>query len=79
MYDIDTHKWTLICDDTGSEGGPKLIFDHQMCMDTDTSTIFVFGGRILARYELKSCVSGYDSIEKDQKADQWVFSIGSEC
>ena len=49
MYDIDTNKWTLICDDTGSEGGPKLIFDHQMCMDTDTSTIYVFGGRILAR------------------------------
>ena len=50
VYDIDTKKWTLICDDTGSEGGPKLIFDHQMCMDPDTSTIYVFGGRILTRY-----------------------------
>lgn len=28
-------------------GGPKLVFDHQMCMDIDKNTIYVFGGRIL--------------------------------
>ncbi|XP_072181671.1 muskelin-like [Diadema setosum] len=47
VYDIATGKWTLICEDTGSEGGPRLIFDHQMCMDSDKSTIYVFGGRVL--------------------------------
>ncbi|XP_022109692.1 muskelin-like [Acanthaster planci] len=47
VYDIDTNKWLLICEDTGTEGGPKLIYDHQMCMDSQNSTIFVFGGRIL--------------------------------
>ncbi|XP_071816652.1 muskelin-like [Apostichopus japonicus] len=47
VYDIEANKWTLICDDTASYGGPRLIFDHQMCMDPVNSVIYVFGGRIL--------------------------------
>ncbi|XP_070558105.1 muskelin-like [Ptychodera flava] len=47
VYDITSNKWTLICDDTGGEGGPKLIFDHQMCIDSEKSTLYVFGGRVL--------------------------------
>lgn len=47
VYDIDTNKWTLITDDTAAMGGPKLIFDHQMCMDVEKNTIYVFGGKIL--------------------------------
>ncbi|XP_067122078.1 muskelin [Centruroides vittatus] len=47
VYDIDTNKWTQITDDTAAMGGPKLIFDHQMCMDIGKNTIYVFGGRIL--------------------------------
>lgn len=49
VYDIEANKWTLICDDTASYGGPRLIFDHQMCMDPVNSVIYVFGGRILFR------------------------------
>lgn len=36
-------------------GGPKLIFDHQLVMDSISSTIYVFGGRVVAsssRFEL---------------------------
>lgn len=47
VYDIETNKWTLITEDTGAMGGPQLVFDHQMCIDTDKRTIYVFGGRIL--------------------------------
>ncbi|KAL1110452.1 hypothetical protein AAG570_007983, partial [Ranatra chinensis] len=47
VYDIDNNIWTLISDDTSAIGGPKLIFDHQMCMDVALRTIYVFGGRIL--------------------------------
>lgn len=65
VYDIDTKKWTLICDDTGSEGGPKLIFDHQMCMDPDTSTIYVFGGRILTRR---------NAISSEERPSEGAFS-----
>ena len=30
MYDITANRWTLISEDTASEGGPSLIFDHQV-------------------------------------------------
>ena len=47
MYDIDASRWTLITDDTSAMGGPNLIFDHQMCIDQETRTIYVFGGHSL--------------------------------
>lgn len=56
MYDIEMNTWTLITEDTAHMGGPELIFDHQMCMDVNKRTIYVFGGRILTPpfgYELK--------------------------
>lgn len=48
MYDIEQKRWHLICEDTAQVGGPKLIFDHQMCLDPEKRTIYVFGGRILS-------------------------------
>ena len=47
VYNIERNEWTLISEDTGALGGPKLIFDHQMSMDVDKRTIYVFGGRVL--------------------------------
>lgn len=44
-YDIATSIWTRLSNDTTAEGGPGLIFDHQMCMDEMHNTIYVFGGR----------------------------------
>jgi len=45
LYDISSSKWTLISDDTLELGGPSLIFDHQMCLDTEHQNIYVFGGQ----------------------------------
>ena len=47
VYNIESNKWTLISEDTAAVGGPELIFDHQMVMDVEKRTIYVFGGRIL--------------------------------
>ncbi|KAJ8717113.1 hypothetical protein PYW08_005512 [Mythimna loreyi] len=47
MYDVTSGEWSLICNDTAAAGGPRLVFDHQMCIDPDTQTIYVFGGRVL--------------------------------
>lgn len=52
LYDTKTKTWTLICEDTSTENGPKLIFDHQMCMDIAKRNIYVFGGRILTPRKL---------------------------
>nr|XP_019955452.1 PREDICTED: muskelin isoform X2 [Paralichthys olivaceus] len=46
-YDIDANTWTLLSEDTSADGGPKLVFDHQMCMDSEKHMIYTFGGRIL--------------------------------
>lgn len=34
-YDIDTNTWMLLSEDTAADGGPKLVFDHQVSY-TDT-------------------------------------------
>ena len=47
MYDIESGKWTQITEDTGGMGGPALIFDHQMVIDVEQQTLYVFGGRVL--------------------------------
>jgi len=44
-YEVDRNKWTKITEDTSKDGGPMLIFDHQMCIDSDKSKIYVFGGQ----------------------------------
>ncbi|EGG07447.1 uncharacterized protein MELLADRAFT_48111 [Melampsora larici-populina 98AG31] len=40
-------QWECISRDTESHGGPKLIFDHQMVLDSDTGKIYVFGGKVI--------------------------------
>ncbi|XP_053684609.1 muskelin isoform X1 [Sabethes cyaneus] len=47
LYNTLTRTWFLICNDTAQVGGPQLVYDHQMCIDVDKQTIYVFGGRIL--------------------------------
>lgn len=48
LFDTATETWMEICEDTSEVGGPKLLFDHQMCLDEDQQTIYVFGGRIVS-------------------------------
>lgn len=48
LYDTCSMTWLQICDDTSQVGGPQLLFDHQMCIDVDKRTLYVFGGRILS-------------------------------
>ncbi|XP_058830933.1 muskelin isoform X1 [Topomyia yanbarensis] len=47
LYNTASKTWFLICNDTAQVGGPQLVYDHQMCIDGDKQTIYVFGGRIL--------------------------------
>lgn len=56
VYDIQSNKWSQISDDTSLKGGPQLVFDHQMCMDLEKNTIYVFGGRILSWFVLHFCL-----------------------
>ncbi|XP_078047275.1 muskelin 1 [Augochlora pura] len=47
VYEIAKNKWTQISEDTEAVGGPELIFDHQMSMDVEKQTIYIFGGRVV--------------------------------
>jgi hypothetical protein len=46
-YSIKENKWILLSNDTYADGGPRLIYDHQICIDENTQTIYVFGGKII--------------------------------
>ncbi|KAJ3316887.1 Muskelin 1, intracellular mediator containing kelch motif [Boothiomyces sp. JEL0866] len=48
-YDIIQQKWTKLSHNTALEGGPELIYDHQMVVDSDKSVIYVFGGRTVSQ------------------------------
>ncbi|KAI9308276.1 hypothetical protein BJ944DRAFT_246727 [Cunninghamella echinulata] len=47
-YYCDEDKWEKISHNTVQEGGPGLIFDHQMCIDTENEMIYIFGGRCVS-------------------------------
>jgi hypothetical protein len=47
-FDMEAGTWETLSHDTEADGGPALIYDHQMCLDPASETIFVFGGRVLA-------------------------------
>lgn len=44
---LDAGKWDLLSFDTESSGGPQLIFDHQMVMDSEAQMIYLSGGRVV--------------------------------
>ncbi|KZT10880.1 uncharacterized protein LAESUDRAFT_643350 [Laetiporus sulphureus 93-53] len=44
---LDAGRWDLLSLDTVTAGGPCLIFDHQMVMDSEAQVIYVFGGRVV--------------------------------
>ncbi|KAI8803988.1 Muskelin N-terminus-domain-containing protein [Cladochytrium replicatum] len=51
-YEVVTNRWTRLSANTVTEGGPELIFDHQMCIDVETQTIYVFGGKAIQSQSL---------------------------
>ncbi|THH12462.1 hypothetical protein EW146_g7673 [Bondarzewia mesenterica] len=39
-------SWELLSNDTAASGGPPLIFDHQMVIDSEAQFLYVCGGRV---------------------------------
>lgn len=57
LYDTRAGTWLQICDDTSQVGGPHLVYDHQMCIDSDKRNIYVFGGKILTPRSVSNTTS----------------------
>ena len=47
VFDILSNEWTLITEDTEGMGGPKLVFDHQICFDSKENILWIFGGKVI--------------------------------
>jgi muskelin len=56
-YHVASGIWKLLSTDTYCQGGPQLIYDHQMCLDADHDAIYVFGGRTISS-AVENCYSG---------------------
>lgn len=46
-YSLESGQWSLLCKDVVSEGGPGLIYDHQMAVDEESGVLYIFGGRLI--------------------------------
>ncbi|KZV66904.1 hypothetical protein PENSPDRAFT_74325 [Peniophora sp. CONT] len=56
-------SWELLSDDTSDAGGPLLLFDHQMVMDSAAQTLYVCGGRVHEGHSSPAKYSGLYSYE----------------
>ncbi|TPX30166.1 hypothetical protein SmJEL517_g06204 [Synchytrium microbalum] len=57
-YDVAAGKWIRISANTAADGGPELIYDHQMCVDPDPQVLYVFGGRAIGPDASQTIYSG---------------------
>ncbi|KAJ3555993.1 hypothetical protein NP233_g12079 [Leucocoprinus birnbaumii] len=56
--------WRCISFDTGTNGGPPLVFDHQMVVDSERQILYVYGGRVLD-----------GDLEKSKYAGLYAYNI----
>ncbi|KAN0064601.1 hypothetical protein ACQY0O_002230 [Thecaphora frezii] len=64
-------RWERLSGDTFADGGPKLIYDHGLVVDSQSQILYVFGGRIADPDPNKFEFSGmwrYDIIQRT-----WTF------
>ncbi|KAK9767545.1 hypothetical protein K7432_002597 [Basidiobolus ranarum] len=70
LYNVVEDKWTCLSRNTKIEGGPDLIYDQQMCMDTEARVMYVFGGRNIhpdPNYQSYSGLYAYHSLNRTWK------------
>ncbi|KAI8924913.1 Muskelin N-terminus-domain-containing protein [Entophlyctis helioformis] len=70
-YDISASKWTRISSNTAQEGGPELIYDHQMVVDAKSQVLYVFGGRTIVADVAQTVYSGLYAY--DITRNQWTL------
>ncbi|KAJ3332134.1 Muskelin 1, intracellular mediator containing kelch motif [Blyttiomyces sp. JEL0837] len=46
-FDTVTGTWFKISSNTAADGGPELIYDHQMVIDSERQMMYIFGGRTI--------------------------------
>ncbi|OAD75654.1 hypothetical protein PHYBLDRAFT_143898 [Phycomyces blakesleeanus NRRL 1555(-)] len=70
-YFIDFNLWKKISTDTSKEGGPDLVYDQQMCINSMAGVLYVFGGRATSIDSISHHYSGLFSYEIT--ANKWTL------
>ncbi|CEP10390.1 hypothetical protein [Parasitella parasitica] len=66
QYFTDLDRWIKISENTQIDGGPPLLCDHQMCIDSVGRKLYVFGGRIVTPDTAPYTYSGFYSYDMDK-------------
>jgi hypothetical protein len=64
-YNLEGKKWVIEDGDTGRNGGPENIYDHQIVHKRGSPIFYVFGGRGVLNDE--QCYSGLYSYNEQEK------------
>ncbi|VDC07695.1 unnamed protein product [Peniophora sp. CBMAI 1063] len=64
-------SWELLSDDTSDAGGPLLLFDHQMVMDSAAQILYVCGGRVHEGHSSTAKYSGLYCYEV--ASEKWTL------
>ncbi|GAA5813656.1 hypothetical protein MFLAVUS_007141 [Mucor flavus] len=66
QYYTELDRWIQISESTKIDGGPPLLFHHEMCVDPIGRMLYVFGGRVLALESAPTSYSGFYSFDIDK-------------
>ncbi|KAG2204661.1 hypothetical protein INT47_011956 [Mucor saturninus] len=66
QYFIELDRWVKISDSTLLDGGPPLLYYHEMCVDPISRKLFVFGGLVLTPDPAPATYGGFYSFDLDQ-------------
>ncbi|KAG1589594.1 hypothetical protein G6F47_010306 [Rhizopus delemar] len=65
QYFIEQDQWVKISENTQVDGGPPLLFDLQMCVDSIGRTLYVSGGRIAVPGSIAHAYGGLYAYDMD--------------
>jgi hypothetical protein len=65
QYFIEQDQWIKISENTQVDGGPPLLFDLQMCVDSIGRTLYVSGGRIAVPGSIAHAYGGLYAYDMD--------------
>ncbi|KAJ1565235.1 hypothetical protein HK405_012855, partial [Cladochytrium tenue] len=73
-YDTVNGFWTKISNNTQLDGGPELIYDHQMVVDSERGVMYVFGGSTIGPDPSQTMYSGLYAYDIATNVWRLLFS-----
>lgn len=72
-YNIERNEWHQISSCTAVSSGPRLLFDHAMCIDEESAVIYVFGGNIV---QFRRTIDGFQ-VKTGRLSGLYAYHIKS--